>query len=1479
MMLNAFRLVQAKWSLFLLFILFPLHSIAATEVLNGASVNANDGFCFVFNMDSDGSNRARLEGSRFYPFWTDDNTYQRYSPFVYESRHVTDPQVRQYKVQFIPDQNNQNNIKGTVKYFVDGFKEKEQANFNLTTAVGVSASDPFLNLRVLGNQFSANNFRISKGRNCPSIPRVKMGYDDAQYEFGRLQGANCKNGCSIRFTKQYRTEPLVFLMPTVAASNADNDKPATLSVTSITRQSVSFIQDTAPTDAEYNGMDEVLMDSISYMVIEPGTATFVSRSDDDDDDDDDTKAHKVVAGYVYTQAYRGDQTSSTPNKVKVSYSAFSNTTFDEPIALAQINSPTDRWMTAGIKNVKNDSIDLFLELTRVNRNTPVTNTEKIAFLISDEGKGIADGVRYEFGKVEVNEHSGNTPIQDACNELEELEHGYNSEPGIIANKQKRSGSHGGWLRRCKLSGEGDSSDDDDDDDGDYEVSFVIDEDLSESGSKSKRSHTEEEVGYFAFGQQYIPTPRFNVCTLFPSAAQGWKEGRNSQISMSNNASILNARLINGQRTVGFSSASFNNQSNCDGGTCANDANYQVSMDKLPDFSLKTSIPNIWDETVTLSPLRSKTLNIGRSNVTLQSGHYYFENLDINSGSTINIQGKVVLHVQKLTLSNDSKFNNMGNPDHLFIVGYNPEKSGGSCPAGGCVISLTKNDKLKGLIYSEATVNLSNSVHIYGAVTALNLNMSNSAKITGESQCFSEPELVITPATATGLACDGIPVTFKLVDKATKQLLNNYSGTLSVDIPNNASGQSCWLSGSDPVRCSTPFRHEFVAGQDAIVTKTLSSTSLSPVHIQGTLLQNINVSADAGPYQFVPYGFKVTDENRVDGNKGQVASRPFSVKVSAVASSAANPRQCQTIEDYTGTQSLNMSYELIAPSLINNNNSLIVHNTVIPKGSDPLAGETIRNIQFDKGVAVLNSVYSSAGQFKLHVADAKWQPSQVSLPSWSGLAGSATISSRPFTLSICHAPNGGAYQLFPSGTASGGDKFTGSGNFVDSRLRALRWYSSADTNNDGVPDSGYMDPQLCFEDSVTGFEVSAEVYFDLHTPSSGHKGILEMANQISNSSNSYLPISVNFNEWGLSDQSFRWSEVGSIQMWVEKHNYLNGMSVPFIKHSIGRFYPSHFSLEKAEFTYPTGQNNFVYMNQPFEEVGFEVKALSAMTEGNTPLSTLNYGAHYSQQLKASFSLKGDYADRLSINDSDLGSELWGSDAVWRFNPSDDVTWSRLMVSIAQTYPDKLFNYSGTLTELDSTTTEIELEIRGVDPVSFSANSDEERIRLPQQPDVRYGRMILEDLGTQSNGRVSIPMRTEFWSGEEFIVNNDDSKSSFVGNQFCRQTIWNSVGSELSTASFNESGRVSHGESDELIAKQNATIREQVRLWLRIGTGQVVKVNPTDNNIECWSSSGNQDWLKYNWRGVGDEIPSAVITFGTYRGNDRIIYRGEPRITGR
>ncbi|MDP2557439.1 hypothetical protein Q8W15_08990 [Photobacterium damselae subsp. piscicida] len=50
-------------------------------------------------------------------------------------------------------------------------------------------------------------------------------------------------------------------------------------------------------------------------------------------------------------------------------------------------------------------------------------------------------------------------------------------------------------------------------------------------------------------------------------------------------------------------------------------------------------------------------------------------------------------------------------------------------------------------------------------------------------------------------------------------------------------------------------------------------------------------------------------------------------------------------------------------------------------------------------------------------------------------------------------------------------------------------------------------------------------------------------------------------------------------------------------------------------------------------------------------------------------------------------------------------------------------------------------------------------------------------------------------------------------------------------------------------------------------------PTDAAISCFGFTSLQPWLSYNWRKQGDEDPSAVVTFGVYQGNKRIIYRAE------
>ncbi|MFA0465057.1 hypothetical protein AB4458_28340, partial [Vibrio sp. 10N.261.45.F1] len=125
----------------------------------------------------------------------------------------------------------------------------------------------------------------------------------------------------------------------------------------------------------------------------------------------------------------------------------------------------------------------------------------------------------------------------------------------------------------------------------------------------------------------------------------------------------------------------------------------------------------------------------------------------------------------------------------------------------------------------------------------------------------------------------------------------------------------------------------------------SSIGLSPVSISASIRGQSNISATGGPYQFVPYGFKIEDKQRVDGGKGQVAFRTFETEVTAVASGASNPRACQKISDYDGTKSLYASYEQITQGNSGWNNELFLNSYSIKIGSSPLNGTKVNNIVF------------------------------------------------------------------------------------------------------------------------------------------------------------------------------------------------------------------------------------------------------------------------------------------------------------------------------------------------------------------------------------------------------------------------------------------------------------------------------------------------------------------------------------------------------
>jgi MSHA biogenesis protein MshQ len=181
-----------------------------------------------------------------------------------------------------------------------------------------------------------------------------------------------------------------------------------------------------------------------------------------------------------------------------------------------------------------------------------------------------------------------------------------------------------------------------------------------------------------------------------------------------------------------------------------------------------------------------------------------------------------------------------------------------------------------------------------------------------------------------------------------------------------------------------------------------------------------------------------------------------------------------------------------------------------------------------------------------------------------------------------------------------------------------------------------------------------------------------------------------------------------------------------------------------------------------------------------------------------------------------------------------------------------------------------------------------------PDYRYGRMSLKDVAGTSGSTIRIPLTTEYWNGSKFIRNEEDGLSSVLsgshynGEHHCYKTIWSIDTIATSKASLEGDGSVVTGNANEeesagflssyLYAKQgdlNTTAREHNLFWLRLDP---ISPENDESEIACEGASIGQPWLMYNWRGKGDENPSTTVTFGAYRGNDRVIFKGEAGLIG-
>ncbi|MFM2589745.1 DUF6701 domain-containing protein [Vibrio sp. TBV020] len=450
-----------------------------------------------------------------------------------------------------------------------------------------------------------------------------------------------------------------------------------------------------------------------------------------------------------------------------------------------------------------------------------------------------------------------------------------------------------------------------------------------------------------------------------------------------------------------------------------------------------------------------------------------------------------------------------------------------------------------------------------------------------------------------------------------------------------------------------------------------------------------------------------------------------------------------------------------------------------------------------------------------------------------LTGNFEIRSRPWKIAMCDiSSDDGSTQNLGTSIASKG--FLASGHPFNVTYRPIVHPDSSNTSSE----CSYPITYNYAKDSGP-----INLSYDISYPKSGTLGTLSSSNVAE-----FIPDSS-----GLLTVTHTWSEVGTFTLKANAH-YL-GLDTNTSEVDIGRFYPDFFSIDSNSWENPPLQS-FTYMNQPFEQVTVDVSAFNKF--GN---KVMNYGL-FDEKLKAIYEFN--HLDRIA--NGDAGSLMFSSHyegSTWKL-ASSDIYWRKQ----SDLLPDGPYNINQG-EALDVSLRIYPSEVN--DPVQFkdTPTGVGTNIQLlpDEQPSLLFGRMKLDDVNGPSGSPLTIPLSIEYWNGQRFETNTRDDVSLFDGDNHCIDNIWPT--SSITNVQISGAGKVSSGTSSAIKAVQIDTyVKEKVKVSLNL-----------NGTSSC--TGADHHWLYFDWNqdSRSETPPSAIVTFGVFRGNDRIIFRGESGLFGK
>ena len=702
----------------------------------------------------------------------------------------------------------------------------------------------------------------------------------------------------------------------------------------------------------------------------------------------------------------------------------------------------------------------------------------------------------------------------------------------------------------------------------------------------------------------------------------------------------------------------------------------------------------------------------------------------------------------------------------------------------------------------------------------------------------------------GINCFPEDITIRAED-AANYLVSDYVGTINLT---TSTGNGTWGKGMSSGSLTDPTSNDGAASY----TFNPADAGVAVLTLSDTHQEILNVSVEEGSFvdentegdiTFSPFGF-VFSPSPIGT---QVAGKPFDVTFTA-AGQTPSSSECGVIEEYEGEKSIKFWSEFISPAL--SSSQIKVNDTDIKNDESSAVAQ---NIMFINGVAILPVVYFDVGKISFNAKDV----SGVGELTGSGdqiIGGISSFVVRPFGFDI-------QVEGDPNVNSGNDSVYKTAGENFKMSVRSVIWQSADDQNNDGIPDN---------LSALTDNKVT----LNISEVSSAENEIISLSPDTLIDSNSKGELLVkeaklgDFTEGILTIEQQSWSEVGILEINGLNGDFMGGgQGVSGQRTNIGRFIPDHFavSVNSSAFqdTCVFGSTPFTYIGQAFTydtDLVPEITITAKNKDGNI---TENYtGADYLKLKIGDVELN--YADEdQGVNGLDLTNngiddaphmQVSSTKASAGFSVETDINGEEINGVMKYVFGLDIFSYSkNTNSKIGPFERNYAIAITKIedsDDVNADLNPSSSFMVKPTGHKLRFGRWVIENgYGPETSG-LPMPMQVQYWNGNEFITNTEDSCTSYNFEETENYTL---VSESMNPGVTSSSGKgtFSEGIAEILMKKPNDTPESR---------GQV-KITYT----------ATPDWLRYNWNNedefsgglIFDDNPYAIATFGIYRGNDRII----------